>query len=126
MKKLMFKPGVSQYKNPRDNASQGEVDMRRWLYNQLKNFHLNPVDDCCEIYENPILTEVVDVFSNLSSGNTITLTHIPHSTNIPLVFRNGRLIHEYTINGDSITLAKAFGHSSGATGTEEVSIVYKY
>lgn len=78
----------------------------------------------------PILPiEQVDTFTNLTSGNTVTLTQTPISSNIPTVFRNGRyqvLTTDYSITGTLITFVVSFGVSGGAQGSEEVSIIYKY
>lgn len=129
-KKLILKSGMTQYKNQHYDASHGEIDMRKWLYRQLKDFHLNPSDDCCEIFiEESKPIEIVDTFSNLTSGNTVTITEDIATNTIPMVFRNGRyqaLTNDYTILGKVFTFLKDFGTSNGASGSEEISIIYKY
>lgn len=69
MKRLILKSGTTQYKNQLYEASHGEVDMKRWLYSQLKAFHLDPSDDCCETYVPPIGT--VDTDTRLTNPHVV-------------------------------------------------------
>jgi hypothetical protein len=75
------------------------------------------------------LTWFEEEITNLSSGNTVTATHIPvmsapHTTTI-----NGLellLGDDYTVSGDTYTFAFNFGVSVGGTGTDSVYISYYY
>jgi len=74
-------------------------------------------------------TEIVNVFPNLNSGSTVTITNTPAVNTIPLVFRNGRFQVEgtdYTRSGVTISFTIPFGISGGAVGPEEVAVHYKY
>lgn len=87
MKKLILKSGVGQHKNQHYEATHGEVDMRRWLYNQLIAFHLNPSDDCCETYVPPV--GVADTDTRLTNPHVVgpnmvfDLLNVTNSTTTP-------------------------------------------
>ena len=86
MKKLILKSGVGQHKNQHYEATHGEVDMRRWLYSQLKAFHLDPSDDCCETYVPPV---GVDTDTRLTNPHVVgpnmvfDLLNVTNSTTTP-------------------------------------------
>lgn len=128
MKKTIVKQGFFNIIEE-DKISKTALNLDNWLYTELKRLGLLPNDPCCIGDEPVVISEKVDTFTNLTSGNTVTLTETPINTNIPMIFRNGRyqvLTTDYTIVGTLITFIKDFGVSSGASGFEEVSVVYKY
>ena len=71
-------------------------------------------------------TPTVNVFS-VSSGTSVTLTHLPLTSHHIQVFRNGmrqRLVADYTLVGLIVTFTMSFGMSGGATGVEEIAVEY--
>ncbi len=90
--KIIIKPGLFHKKDVEYISSKNEFDLTQWLYNQLKEFHLEPVNDCCEIYEptaintdtrltNPHVTSNVLYFDLLNVIDNTTTTNI---VSIPL------------------------------------------
>ena len=128
MKKTIVKKGFFSLIDE-SSINKTDLNLNALIYTELKRLGLLPNDPCCIGDEPVVISEKVDTFTNLTSGNTVTLTETPISTNIPMIFRNGRyqvLTTDYTIVGTLITFIKDFGVSSGASGFEEVSVVYKY
>ena len=73
-------------------------------------------------------TETRDDFSPVAASTTVTLTGTPLTGKLFEVYRNGLIqvpTTDYTVVGSVITFIVAFGASSGATGTESVSVVYE-
>lgn len=71
-------------------------------------------------------TPILDVFSNLGTGNTVVLTHAPKVNFHILVYRGGLLQNpnQYTRTGVNIIFNTSFSNSPGGVGGEEVMVVY--
>jgi hypothetical protein len=74
--------------------------------------------------------EQQQVFTNLTSGTTVTLSSTPASGSILEVYRNGvaQIIgagNDFTLAGAVLTFAVAFGNSPGGSGGENVLVRYK-
>lgn len=72
--------------------------------------------------------ETRDDFSPVAATTTTTLTATPLAGKLFEVYRNGLLqipTTDYSIAGLVITYVVAFGVSSGASGTETVSVIYE-
>lgn len=65
-----------------------------------------------------------ELFTNLTTGNTVTLTDTPFSLTDLNVYRNGDLVLDYSITGKVITFTTSFGVSTGAVGFEEIIVTY--
>jgi hypothetical protein len=65
-----------------------------------------------------------EIFSNLLSGTTLTLTYKPFDVNSISVYRNGDFDADYTIANKTLTFSYAFGNSVGAMGGEEIVVRY--
>lgn len=75
-------------------------------------------------------SEQQEIFTNLTSGTTVTLSSTPASGSILEVERNGlgQLIgagNDFTLAGAVLTFATAFGSSPGGAGSETVLVRYK-
>jgi hypothetical protein len=64
------------------------------------------------------------IFSNLLSGTTLTLTYTPFNVNSISVYRNGDFDTDYTIVNKTLTFSYTFGNSVGAMGGEEIVVRY--
>jgi hypothetical protein len=65
-----------------------------------------------------------EIFSNLLSGTTLTLTYKPFDVNSINVYRNGDFEADYTIVNKTLTFSYVFGNSVGAMGGEEIVVRY--
>lgn len=74
--------------------------------------------------------EQQEVFTNLTTGSTVTLSSTPASGFVLEVDRNGlaQIIgagNDFTLSGAVLTFATAFGNSPGGSGGETVMVRYK-
>ena len=65
-----------------------------------------------------------EVYQSLTFGSVITLQYTPSNTIDLLVYRNGDLINDYFLVNNVLTFITPFGSSTGATGFEEITILY--
>lgn len=90
------------------------------------------IEECCPTGggggggEPAVLTEYVEVFENLISGNTLTSVNYT-AGDVMMVFRNGTLDRQtldYTLSGSVITFGLPFGSSNGTLANgETVTII---
>jgi hypothetical protein len=56
MKHLILKSGIFKYLNDGNKVTDNEVDLRTWLYRELKRFGFSPNDPCCDEDDTPTST----------------------------------------------------------------------